>query len=347
MLVLAQSVAQSAAQTADQAAQTANNLGAGGAGAGGVATPGGSGAGGAEPVIVSELAEFSAKLQSLITDPSWSKAIDTFLPVLLDIGRVIFIVVVLLVVVSFLARYAQKGVTKALDRTHIDKTLQTFVIRVTRYAVWIMAIPVALSVLGVEATSLAAVLGAAGLAIGLGLQGALANISAGILLLVLRPIRIGDYVTLQDISGEVRELGLFYTVINAFENELVHIPNQQILSDKVRNLTGNESRRIALPVGVAYGTDLHEAEQIIRDAVTGVEGRDTDHDPSVFLTGFGASSIDFIIYVYCPNRSFLGVRHATMHAVNDALSNAGIEIPFPQRTLSGRVLLAREGDGGD
>jgi small conductance mechanosensitive channel len=300
--------------------------------------------GNAEPVIVTEIAEFSDNLQDLIADPSWSGFVDTFLPVLLEIGRIILVVVVLLIVVSFLARYAQKGVTKALDRTNIDATLRTFLIRITKYTVWILAVPVALSILGVEATSLAAVLGAAGLAIGLGLQGALSNISAGILLLVLRPVRIGDYVALQDIAGEVKELGLFYTVVNAFENEPVHIPNQQILSDKVRNLTGNNIRRIEVPIGVAYGTDLHEAERILIDAANGVKGRSDEKDPAVYLTGFGASSIDFIVHVYCPNREFLSVRHAAIHAVNDALAKAGIEIPFPQRTLSGRVLLTRESD---
>jgi len=323
--------AQEIVQSADQATQAANGSSGGGSDA-------------AEPVIVSEIAEFSSKLQSLVADPSWSKAVDTFLPVLLDIGKVIFIVVVLLVIVSFLARYAQKGIEKALGRTSIDETLKTFMIRVTRYAVWIMAVPVALSILGVEATSLAAVLGAAGLAIGLGLQGALSNISAGIMLLLLRPVRIGDYVSLQDVSGEVKELGLFYTVVNSFDNEPVHIPNQQILSDKVRNLTGNEIRRIALPVGVAYGTDLHDAERIILDAVTAVPGRAQDRDPAVYLTGFGESSIDFIIHVYCPNREYLAIRHVAIHAVNDALKKAEIEIPFPQRTLSGSVLLARDSD---
>lgn len=294
-----------------------------------------------DPVIVAEFAEFSDNLKGFIDDPSWSNAVGTFLPVLLEVGRIILIVFLLLVVVSFIAKWAQRTVARALGRTTIDPTLGQFLARLVKYIAWILAVPIALSVLGIQATSLAAVIGAAGLAIGLGLQGALANISAGILLLVLRPVRIGDYVNIQGEMGEVKELGLFYTVVNTFQNEIVSIPNQQILSDKVENLTGNETRRVDVPIGVAYGTDLRVAERSLLEAANGVQSRAKDKDPAVWLTGFGASSIDFEVHVYCPARSFLSVRHETIHAINDALAREKIEIPFPQRTLSGSVRFIR------
>lgn len=294
------------------------------------------------PEIVADISEFSANFQNLIADPSWSNAAETFLPILVDLGRIILIVVVLLVVVSMLAKWAQRATESALKRTRIESTLRVFLIRSVKYAVWILAIPVALSILGIQATSLAAVIGAAGLAIGLGLQGALSNISAGILLLLLRPVRIGDLVNVQGTAGEITELGLFHTVVNTFDNEPVHIPNQQILTDKVRNITGNPIRRIEIPIGVAYGTDLHEAETILLQAVKSVDERVEHEKTAVYLTAFGASSIDFVAHLYCPNRRFLPVRHNAVHAINDALKAANIEIPFPQRTLTGSVRLTRE-----
>lgn len=297
-----------------------------------------------EPLIVSEFAEFSDNLKELIENPTWSNAVDTFLPVMLEVGKIIFVAVVLLVIVSFLSRWAQKAAARGLDRTRIDPTLKNFLIRLTRYIVWILAIPVALSVLGVQATSLAAVIGAAGIAIGLGLQGALSNISAGILLLVLRPIRIGDWIVAEGESGEVRDLGLFYTTVTTFSNEIVSIPNQKILSDKVQNLTGNPSRRVEIGVGVAYGTDLRVAERALLDAAKSVESRVKEVEPKVWLTGFGDSSIDFIVHLHCPCRGFFGVRHEAVHAINDALAKAGIEIPFPQRTLSGQLRLVKDDD---
>lgn len=299
-----------------------------------------------DPVIVAEFAEFSDNLKAFIDDPTWANAVGTFLPVLLELGRIVLVVFLLLVAVSFVARWAQRAVTKALARTSIDPTLGQFLARLVKYIAWILAVPIALSVLGIQATSLAAVIGAAGLAIGLGLQGALANISAGILLLVLRPVRIGDYVDIQGEMGEVKELGLFYTIVNTFQNEVVSIPNQQILSDKVQNLTGNETRRVDIPIGVAYGTDLRLAERSLLEAANGVQSRAKDKDPAVWLTGFGASSIDFEVHVYCPNRSYLSVRHEAIHAINDALARENIEIPFPQRTLSGSVKFVR-GDAED
>lgn len=295
----------------------------------------------AQSALAADVSEFSQNLQGLIADPSWSNFVDTFLPIALELGRIILIVVVLLVVVSFLARWASRATESALKRTHIDVTLRFFLTRIAKYAVWVLAVPVALSVLGIQATSLAAVIGAAGLAIGLGLQGALANISAGLLLLLLRPVRIGDLVNIQGVAGEVTELGLFYTILNTFDNEPVHIPNQQILTDKVRNLTGNETRRIEIPIGVAYGTDLHEAEAILLKAIKSVKDRAEHDGTAVYLTAFGASSIDFVAYIYCPNRKFLAVRHAAVHAINDALKAANIEIPFPQRTLSGNLRLVQ------
>lgn len=297
---------------------------------------------GTTSTVASELDSFSHQLQDLIADPSWSGAVDTFLPILLGLGRAILVTVLLLIVVSFVARWARRAVERALQHTKLDATLKVFLTRLTKYAVWVLAVPVALGVLGIEATSLAAVIGAAGLAIGLGLQGALSNISAGILLLVLRPVRIGDLVNIQGVGGEVTELGLFYTVLNSFDNEPVYIPNQQILSDKVRNLTGNSDRRIEFAVGVAYGTDLHEAESILIDAAKNVEGLSDKEKTAVYLSGFGDSSINFLIHVYCPNRSYLATRHTAIHAVNDALKKANIEIPFPQRTLSGTVRLQRD-----
>lgn len=293
------------------------------------------------PLIVEGVSEFSDKVERFIDEPSLSNAVDTFLPVLLDIGRVIFIVVVFLVVVSFISRWASKAASKGLERTRIDTTLSGFLARMAGYLVWVLSIPIALGVLGIEATSLAAIIGAAGIAIGLGLQGALANISAGIVLLVLRPIRIGDYVVIQDETGEVKDIGLFYTVITNFDNELVSIPNQQILSNKVQNLTGNETRVVEIAVGVAYGTDLKLARQTLLDAAASVESRDKSEEPDAWLTGFGASSIDFIVRVDCPSRTFFVVRHEAVQAVNDALNSAGIEIPFPNRTISGRLELAR------
>ncbi|MCC5822467.1 MAG: mechanosensitive ion channel family protein [Phycisphaerales bacterium] len=295
-----------------------------------------------QPVIVNELAEFSENLKSLIEEPSWGNAVSTFLPVLLEVGRIIFIVVVLLLIVSFISRWAQKAVGKALERPKMDLTLKRFFVRLTKYVVWILAIPVALSVLGVQATSLAAVIGAAGIAIGLGLQGALANISAGILLLMLRPVRVGDFVVIQGEWGEVRELGLFYATINTFANEVVSIPNQQILSDKVQNLTGNTTRRVEIEIGVAYGTDLRVAEQALLEAANSVESRVKEIEPRVWLAGFGDSSIDFLVHLHCPARSFFGVRHHCIHAINDALAKADIEIPFPQRTISGNLRVVRD-----
>lgn len=288
-----------------------------------------------EDVLSQSLAEVSTRFEHFIAEPTFENAMGIFGPMLLSLGQAIIALLVLLIVVSFVSRWMQRLVKAGLTRAKVDATVTSFLARFAKYAVWLVAIPIAFELFGVRTTSLAAVIGAGGLAIGLAMQGALSNIAAGVMLLMLRPIRIGDYAEVNDEAGEVKELGIFYTTLTSWDNRVIYMPNSAVLGSKIENITGYETRRIEIPVGVAYGTDLERAKSVMLEALRrDVPARSRKEEPKVWLTAFGASSIDLEAHVWCPSRDYFKVRDEAILALNQALHEANIEIPFPQRTLT-------------
>ena len=286
--------------------------------------------------VAASVDSFGARLGDFIENPSLSGAIETFGPMLIELGQAVLALIVLVIVVVVAGRWAQKLAKAGLERLKLEETVAHFLARIAKYAVWILAIPIAFEILGVRTTSLAAVIGAAGLAIGLAMQGALSNIAAGVLLLLLRPMKIGDWVELDDEFGEVIDIGIFYTNVRTFSRKTVILPNSEVLSNKIENYTDTELRRVEVPVGVAYDTNLHEAMKVLESAANGVEGRSDEESPQVILIDFGDSSINYEVRVYCAARDYLSMRTKTVLAIKDALDEAGIEIPFPQRDINFR-----------
>jgi len=290
------------------------------------------------------------RISEVIENPTLDTAVDALGPVLVDVGLAIVGLVVLLLIVSIVGRWAQKLTRMALSRVRLETTVVQFLARVAKYTVWVLALPVALEIFGIQTASFAAVIGAMGLAIGLAMQGSLSNIAAGIMLLILRPIKIGDWVEIDGEYGEITDVGIFYTHLNTFSNKLAILPNSQVLGVKIEHYTANDNRRLDIPVGVAYGTDLKQARRVLEEAaVSSSLSPYPSSGQRVVLRGFGDSSIDFEVRVWCKSREYWERQTAAITAINDALAGAGIEIPFPQRTLTfaGRLGLDSDGAGRD
>jgi len=302
--------------------------------------------------VTTYLERFAQDFQTFIEDPSLNTAWDAFGPPLLSIGQAVVILVIVAVVTTMISKWLSGIVGKLLRKTRLEETVANFLTLAVRIAVWVLALPVALAIFGVDATALAALIGAAGLAIGLSLQGSLSNIAAGVVLAVIRPMRVGDYVEISDSDiGVVKEVGMFHTVVTTFNNVRVFVPNAEVLSARIENFTANSARRVDLPVGVAYGTDLEHAERVLLSAAKNdVPTRFRGEEPKALLTAFGASSIDFEVQVFCPAKEFLQVRHEAVLAVDKACKANGITIAFPQRDLHfmGPLTIRHEnGRGGD
>ena len=225
-----------------------------------------------------------------------------------------------------ISRIARAG----MRRAKIDETLTRFVEKTVGWVVLLLAILMCLSLFGFETTSFAAVIGAAGLAIGLAFQGTLSNFAAGVMLLVFRPFSVGDVVNAGGTMGKVDAIGIFTTTIDTFDNRRFIVPNSEVFGSTIENVTFHPKRRADVNVGVAYDADIDRTRQVLEDAVAGIEGKLDDPEPLIMLTGLGASSVDWLVCVWANRDDYLAVKQGTIRAVKMALDAADIGIPFPQ-----------------
>lgn len=228
--------------------------------------------------------------------------------------------------------WLQKMITK-IDR--LDATLKTFLGGLAKYAVFVLAIVTVLGQFGVQTASLIAVLGAAGLAIGLALQGTLSNVAAGVMLLILRPFGVGDFIDAAGVGGTVKSLGLFGCELATPDNVYIFVPNSQIWNSDIKNFSRNTHRRQDILVGVSYDDDLDKALKTI-NGVLKKEKRlitSTGKEPIVVIDSMGESSVDMIARVWCNASDYWDLRWDLTKAIKEALDKDGITIPFPTRTV--------------
>ena len=218
----------------------------------------------------------------------------------------------------------------------IDRTLVPIVVALIRYSGLTLTMVITLGNFGVETTSIIAVLGAAGLAVGLALQGTLSNVAAGFMLLFLRPFRIGDWVEAANVSGSVREIGLFTTTIDTFDNVFVSIPNSSIWSSNIINHSRYGTRRLDLDIGIGYDADLTVVESALMDLA-----KDTrvlpDPNPRFLVVSYGDSAINVRLRVYASYDDFFDLYWDLNRRLKDVLDGHAIEIPFPQRVVHYQV----------
>ncbi len=217
----------------------------------------------------------------------------------------------------------------------IDGTLRSFLGGLLKYSLMTVAFVMILTQFGVQTASLIAVLGAAGLAIGLALQGTLSNVAAGVMLLILRPFNVGDFITAGNISGTVKSLGLFVTELSTTDNVYIFAPNSQLWNTQVQNFSRNLQRRLDLVFGISYNDDINKAFKTI-EGVLKKEKRLVDtkgKEPILFVTNLGASSVDITARFWVETGEYWQVKWDVTKAVKEALDKEGITIPFPTQTM--------------
>ena len=229
----------------------------------------------------------------------------------------------------------------------VDKTLGTFLTKAIRNMVLLVVAMVALqTTTGTDLSAFAAILAAAGFAVGMALQGTLGNFAAGIMLLMFRPFKIDDYIVVADTQGTVEEIDLFTTRLNTLDNRHVIIPNGEIFGAKLENYTRNAVRRVDVNVGAAYSADLDSTREALNQAVAAVVA-DLAHNgqtgapmPQIVLQGLGASSVDWQLRVWCNPELYWTVHEKLTYAAKNNLDAANIGIPFPQMDVHvvGKVL---------
>jgi small conductance mechanosensitive channel len=222
---------------------------------------------------------------------------------------------------------------RALDRGKADPSLKGFVVGFVRLGILAFAVIAALAKFGVQTTSFVAVLGAAGFAIGMALQGSLGNFASGVLLLVFRPIRVGDLVKIAGYVGHVDEIGIFVTTINTLDYQRVIVPNGKITGDVINNINGNGMRRVDLTAGISYGSDMEKAKGILNDILASHPKVRSDPAPTVAVVELGDSSVNFVVRPWCDAGDYWTVWFEVTQTIKERFDAEGVSIPFPQRDV--------------
>ena len=252
----------------------------------------------------------------------------------LDLGKVTLLGALLVLVLLFMAwtvsAWISNLVSASLRRVKFDETLTKFIAKFVRWTILLMVFLSCLSYFGVQTTSFAAVIGAAGLAIGLAFQGTLSNFASGAMLLVFRPYKVGDVVNVAGNLGKVYEIELFTTAIDTFDNRRFIIPNSSIFGSVIENITYHPKRRVDVDVGTAYDADIDQTREVLERAISSVPLALQDPEPAVILLSLGASSVDWSVRAWANRDDFGTVKQDLIRAVKVELDKAGIGIPFPQ-----------------
>jgi small conductance mechanosensitive channel len=240
-----------------------------------------------------------------------------------------------IIIIGFMAAgWARRSLERALSRSgRIDTTLVRFFGSLLRYAIIAFVIIAALQQFGVQATSLVAIFGAAGLAIGLALQGTLSNVAAGVMLLMFRPFKIGDFITAGGQTGTVKEIGLFTTEMATGDNVKIIVPNGQIWGSAIQNFSANPTRRVDLMMGIDYGDNIDTAMATI-NRVIGEEARALkDPESVVAVAELADSSVNIVVRVWVNAADYWGVRWDITKKLKEQLEVDGISIPYPQQVV--------------
>jgi len=226
-----------------------------------------------------------------------------------------------------------RGLKKMMQRQEVDVTLQSFVSNLVRMVLLTFVIIAAISALGIQTTSFIAILGAAGLAIGLALQGSLSNFASGVLIVLFRPYKVGDFVEAAGISGVVEEVQILTTVLKTGDNKKVIVPNSQIMDSVITNYSANERRRVDMVVGVSYDDDLDKVRTTLEQLVAADERILDDPACTIAVSALADSSVNFVVRPWVKSSDYWGVMFGLTEAIKKRFDKEGISFPFPQQDV--------------
>ncbi|MGF1742885.1 mechanosensitive ion channel [Vibrio profundum] len=241
--------------------------------------------------------------------------------------------IVILIIGYLVAKIISNSMLKLLENKQMDKAVAEFISGLVRYLVFIIALIAALSRIGVQTASVVAVLAAAGLAVGLALQGVLSNFAAGVLIVAFRPFKSGDFVVAGGVSGSVEAIHIFQTILKTADNKMVVIPNSSVIGGAITNYSKHTTRRVDLTVGVSYSADLQLTKKVIRETLEKDLRILKDPDITIGVLALADSSVNLVVRPWCNTSDYWPVYYDSTQAIKEALDANGIDIPFPQMDL--------------
>lgn len=261
------------------------------------------------------------------------KLIDKLIDLSITAGKHILMAVVIFVVGRFIVTLLNRLLARMLERRKVDPTIQTFLKSLVNILLMLLLVVSVIGALGVNTTSFAALLASAGVAIGMALSGQLQNLAGGLIVLLFRPYKVGDWIEAQGVQGKVTAIQIFHTILTMVDNKVVYVPNGVMSSGVVVNYNRNDTRRVEWVVGIDYGEDTVRAEAVVREVIAADKRILADPAPYVAVQALDASSVNLVTRVWVKTEDYWDVNYDTNRRIYDAFNRAGINFPFPQQTI--------------
>jgi small conductance mechanosensitive channel len=260
-------------------------------------------------------------------------ALNTIYDFVVLYGLKIIGAILILVVGRIVAGLIRRGVVRGLNKTSMDVVLVNFFGYLTYYGIMAFVILAALAKFGIQTASFVAVMGAAGFAVGFAMQGSLSNFAAGVMLLVFRPFKVGDFVDVGGTAGVVKEIQLFTTILATPDNVKVIVPNGSVFGQTIKNFAGYDTRRVDLVIGIGYDSPIGKAREIMEELIKKDPRTLDDPAHQIAVSELADSSVNFVVRCWVKREDYWGVKFDLTEAIKQAFDENGIEIPFPQRVI--------------
>lgn len=264
---------------------------------------------------------------------NWAQLRDTLQTTGVDLAINLFAAIVIFYVGRLVARLLTRGLRGVMQRQQADPILESFVCNLVYWALMAFVIIAAITKLGIQTASLIALIGAAGLAVGLAMQGSLANFAAGVLIVLFRPYRVGDWIEAAGIAGAVVEVEILTTTLKTGDNKRIIVPNRQIMESIITNYSAHATRRVDLVIGVSYDDDIDQVRQTIQELVDADERIHPEPACQIVVAELADSSVNFFVRPWVATADYWPVKFALTEAVKKRFDEAGIRIPYPQRDV--------------
>ncbi len=248
-------------------------------------------------------------------------------------GLKVIAAIAILVIGRWVAKAVRNLISRMMAKSEVDETLNKFVTNLSYVALLAFVVIAALNQLGIQTASFVAILGAAGLAVGLALQGSLANFAAGVLMIIFRPIAVDDFIEGAGVAGTVEEIEIFTTTLITPDNKTIFVPNAKLMGDNIVNYTAKGTRRVDFTFGIGYGDDIDKARRVIEQIISADERIMKDPAPAIMVSELADSSVNFAVRVWTSADDYWGVYFETLEKVKKQFDAEGINIPFPQQDV--------------
>lgn len=264
---------------------------------------------------------------------TWDEAITFLKTSALDFGINLITAIVIFYVGRIVVRLITRGLRRVMKAQQVDPTLVSFVSNLVNMVLLVLVVIAAIGALGVQTTSFIAILGAAGLAVGLALQGSLSNFASGVLIIIFRPYKVGDWIEGAGVAGSVVSVQILTTILKTGDNKQVIVPNSQIMGDIITNYSANETRRVDLVVGVSYDDDLDKTRSVLEELIAADDRILDDPAPTIAVSELADSSVNFVVRPWVNTADYWAVTFDLTEAIKKRFDQEGISFPFPQQDV--------------